>query len=86
MKDINTLKRDFMNDLTELRRLRNEFEEKVKEVRLTKETLEGEVREITKVNDSQERRIKTLELQEKADTLIRAGNYLHAMEYIAVRC
>jgi len=40
--------------------------------------------EINKVNEEQDQRLKLLEIQEKADQLIKGGNYRRAYEYLLV--
>jgi len=84
IRDIGTLRKEFINELERLNGLRNEFEAKVVKIGEEQEKAKAEYLEIIKTNKEQNNRIKVLELQEKISTLMKNNSFQRALEYIAI--
>jgi len=83
VKSIDSIRKDFRNELDELKGLKikyeTNFEEIDKNIKSSMETLN----EIKDVNKDKSERLRLLELQEKVATLIKNKSYKRALEYIS---
>ncbi len=84
IRDIGTLRREFVSELERLNGLRREFESKIAKIGEEQEKVKADYLEILKTNEDQNKRIKILELQEKIASLMIDKNYQRALEYVAV--
>lgn len=80
-KNINQLKDSYAKELEELKEIKSDFE---KQLRILKEKHEEFESKVDSVNETQDRRLKLLELIEKVSEIIRAGQWKWALEHIAV--
>jgi tetratricopeptide (TPR) repeat protein len=84
IRDINSIKRDYKEELEKLRRLQSDVETKSKEFDLSKKKYDEEITQIIKQNEDQNRKIKVLEIKEKISNLSKDKQYGSALEYCAV--
>lgn len=84
IRDISTLRKEFISELERLNGLSKEFENKVIKIDKEQEKVKTEYIEILKTNEEQNNRIKILEVQEKISAFIKGNNYSRALEYAAV--
>lgn len=83
-RDIGTLKKEYTEELENLRRMRSAFAKKATSLSEMQKKIELELVRVTETNQMQSNRIKVLELQEKCAQLIASRNYIRALEYATV--
>lgn len=83
-KGISNLKKEYENDLEKLRSIREGFESKLKELTAAQSELKGKLADVTSINEEQSRKIKILELKEKAGSYIQQKYYQRALDYIVI--
>jgi tetratricopeptide (TPR) repeat protein len=84
IRDINSIKREYQNELENLRKVKTEFEIKSESFETEKNKVEKEIKEIIKQNEEQNRKIKLIELKEKVSSLIKDKNLYSALEFANV--
>lgn len=84
LRDIGSIKKEYLEELEKLNTLRKDFETKIKLYESDQKKALEKYSTIVQTNDDQNRRIKILELQEKIASLMHQNNYQRALEYIAV--
>jgi tetratricopeptide (TPR) repeat protein len=84
IKDIAAVKKDYLNELDNLNKLRKDFELKIDKNLSETEEVKKTYIKLTQTNEEQNNRIKILEMQEKASSLMKSHNYRRALEYISV--
>jgi hypothetical protein len=80
IKNINTIKKSYTEELQELKTIRNDFELKLKEFSSLKNKYDIEIEEISKTNQTQNNKIQILELKEKIKKLSEDDEYSLALE------
>ena len=78
------LKKDYAKELENLNNLRKDFELKIDKYLKEQEEAKENYLKIIQVNEEQNKRIKILEIQEKASSFITASNFRRALEYISL--
>ena len=84
VKSISAIKREFQEELSELKKLREKYEQKFIEIKAEQDRNKDRFEELQNTNEEQNRRLKILEIQEKIGALLQNRNYHRAMEYITV--
>ena len=84
IKDIASIKKDYLGELDKLNNLRKDFESKIDKYLKEGEEVKENYLKVIQTNEEQNRRIKILEIQEKVSSLIKTNNYQRALEYISV--
>lgn len=81
LKDVNSLKKEYEKELSNLRNIQGEFKIKSDELEKDKKKLDEELKNIIKENEEQSRRIKFIELKEKIGSLLKDNNLTSALEF-----
>lgn len=81
LRDINSIKKEYKEELSKLRLIKGEFDLKSKEFDTDKKKVEEEIKSIIKENEEQSRKIKFLELKEKVRSLIKDKSHSLALEF-----
>lgn len=81
LKDITSIKKEYVKELETLGQLKTSFEIKINEFDLNKTKFESEIRDITLKNEEQNRKIKVIEFKEKIDKYYEESQYGSALEY-----
>jgi tetratricopeptide (TPR) repeat protein len=84
IRDISTLRNEYKKELELLNGLRDTLDAKIAEIGSKQQKIVEENSAISRANESQDKRIKILELQEKASTLLNQNNPQRALEYLAI--
>jgi len=84
LKDINGIRKEYQNELENLRKTKNEFEIKSKSFDNEKIKLEKELKDIIKQNDEQNNKIKVLEFKEKIPKLLQENQVIQAFDYCKI--
>jgi tetratricopeptide (TPR) repeat protein len=84
IRDIGSIKKEYLNELDKLNNLRKDFETKITQYETDQTKTKEDYLSILSANDKQNRRIKILELQEKVSSLVQSQNYAKAIEFIAI--
>lgn len=84
IKSISAIRKEFQEELSELRRLREKYEKKFIEIETEQDRTKDKFEELQNTNEEQNRRLRILEIQEKVGTLIQNKNYPRALEYLSV--
>jgi len=84
IRDINSIKKEYKEELEKLRKLQTELELKSKEFDLSKKKYDEEITEILKQNEEQNKKIKILEIKDKVSTLFKEKQFGSALEFCAV--
>jgi len=82
IRDIGSMKKEYSDDLEKLGTLRKQLEERLNKLTLEQQSVREELTSILQVNREQDQRIKLLELQEKAGTLMQQRSFARALDYI----
>ena len=83
-KEINSLKKQYDSELTKIKELRYDFEAKRKELTESQEKVKVQLTSIDTLNEEQSRKIKILEIKEKASSWFSRKGYQRALDYIAI--
>jgi hypothetical protein len=84
LRSITSLRDDFRKELDTLTGLRKKFEEKLANIEQEQSRARAKVEELANVDQQQDRRLRILEIQDKAWALMRDRNDVRALEYIDV--
>src|SRR5579863_6837006 len=84
IRDLNSIKKEYREELEKMRKLQAEIEAKSKEFDISKKKYDDEITDILKQNEEQNKKIKILEIKEKISSLFAAKQYVSALEYCAV--
>lgn len=84
MRSIKEVRGDYRSELDKLKELKGSFEAELESLRSKQREFEVQVAKQATVNDSQDRRLKLMELIEKVSSLISSRNYDWALEHISV--
>jgi tetratricopeptide (TPR) repeat protein len=84
LKDLNSVKRTYTEELSNLKNLHEEFKLKTRDFDSTKKAYQEELEKILKENKDQTRKIQILEFKEKIRDKFKNNNYTEAMEYCVV--
>jgi tetratricopeptide (TPR) repeat protein len=84
IRNINSIKKDYENELKDLKNLSFDFELKIDNYKNDLDEMKNKYVELNKTNEIQNQRIKLLELQEKISSLIKADSFTIAMDYISI--
>jgi len=81
LKSLSSLRKDYITELEQLRKLRSEFEQKAISIDTESKKLSESLSKIVAQNEEQNQKLKVLDIQEKVRTLIQQDRYLEAIEY-----
>ncbi len=81
IRDISSIKREYEKELSSLRDIQGQFKLKSDELEKDKKKFEEDLKGIIKENEEQSRKIKFIELKERAGTLLKDGNLASALEF-----
>jgi hypothetical protein len=84
IRSIKEIKLDYANELNDLKSLKAKFEAELLQFENKQKEFELKVSELAKTNEEQDRRLKVLELIEKAAEYIKSKQWHWALQYIAV--
>ena len=84
VRTIGALRKEYSDELKELAKTREQLVSQMGEITREQEEAKKKYTEVASVNDQQEKRLQVLEIQEKADKLLRAGNFIRALDYLSV--
>ncbi|MBD3892209.1 hypothetical protein [Olleya marilimosa] len=84
IKDINTIKKEYITELEKLKGLQVEFKSKSKEFNIEKSKFDSEIRKILLENENQNKKIKFIELKEKIKNFLIENKLIDALEFIGV--
>lgn len=84
IRDINSIKKEYKEELEKFRKLQLEIEAKSKEFDLSKKKYDEEITLILKQNEEQNKKIKILEIKDKIASLFKEKQYGSALEFCAV--
>jgi len=79
----NALKKDYTKEIDDLRALKITIEEEFRNILSQQQQVRIDVDKISKLNEEQERRLKILEITEKAGQYVANRNFSWALEYIS---
>jgi tetratricopeptide (TPR) repeat protein len=77
-------KKEYENELKEFAGLKTKFENDYKYLKDYQKSFDKQINEINSLNQEQDKKLKILDVKEKANTNINNGNYLQALEYITI--
>jgi tetratricopeptide (TPR) repeat protein len=81
LKDMSTIKKEYEQELNELRRIKGEFDFKSKEFDSDKKKFDEDFKSIIKENEEQSRKIKFIEMKDKVRSLIKENSLTGALEF-----
>jgi len=81
LKNINQLRDSYTKELEELKKVKSDFE---KQLQTLKEKYEEFQNKVDRINETQDHRLKLLELIEKVNEIIKTGQWRWALEHIAI--
>ncbi len=81
LKDINSIKKEYEIELSNLRQIQGQFNLKSQEFDSDKKKFDEELKSIIKDNEEQNRKIKFIELKDKVRTLLKDNNLTSALEF-----
>ncbi len=81
LKDISTIKKEYEQELSNLRQIQSQFNLKSQEFDTDKKKFDEELKSIIKENEEQSRKIKFIELKDKVRTLLKDNNLTPALEF-----
>ena len=84
IRDINSIKKEYKEELEKLRKLQLDIEGKSKEFDVSKKKYDEEITQILKQNEEQNKKIKILEIKDKIATLFKEKQFGSALEFCAV--
>lgn len=84
IRDINSIKKEYKEELEKLRHLQTEIASKSREFDLSKQKYDDEITEILKQNEEQNKKIKILEIKDKIANLFKEKQFGSALEFCAV--
>ena len=84
IRDINSIKKEYKEELEKLRNLQLDIEAKSREFDLSKKKYDEEITLILKQNEEQNKKIKILEIKDKIASLFKEKQYGSALEFCAV--
>lgn len=84
LRSIKEIKLDYTNELNDLRSLKAKFEAELLQLQNNQKEFERRVGELAKTNEAQDRRLKILELTEKAGEFIKLKEWRWALQYISI--
>lgn len=83
LRSMSAIKSEYSSELNQLKTLKNQFENELKELVKQQEKFQSQVEEITKSDEDQNKRIKLLEIIEKAISYANMKNWDWALEWVA---
>lgn len=84
LKDISSIKKEYEQELSQLRQIQSQFNLKSQEFDTDKKKFDEELKSIIKENEEQSRKIKFIELKDKVRTLLKDNNLTPALEFANV--
>ena len=82
IRDISSIKKEYVNELEKLKGLQIDFESKSKEFNTEKDKFDSEIRKILIENEEQNRKIKFIELKEKITSFLRDNKLYESLDFI----
>ncbi|WP_247045143.1 tetratricopeptide repeat protein [Allomuricauda sp. F6463D] len=77
-------KKEYEKELKEFAGLKTKFENDYNDLKDYQKSFDKQINEINSLNQEQDKKLKILDVKEKANTNISNGNYLQALEYITI--
>ena len=84
IKNVNSIKKDYTNELNEIKALRETFEQKIIVFNALKEKYDEEIKNISQTNTIQNNKIQLLELREKLKKLMKEKEFSLALETVLI--
>lgn len=84
LKGIISLKKEYDSELVKLKDLKSEFEVKLRDLTESQEKVKEQITTIDSLNEEQNKKIKILEIKEKAGSLYSQKNYQRTLDYVAI--
>jgi tetratricopeptide (TPR) repeat protein len=84
INSITKTKKEYENELKEFKDLKAQLEKDYDKLKEKQESFDKQIIEINSLNQEQDKRLKVLDVKEKANGFISRGNYLQALEYITI--
>jgi tetratricopeptide (TPR) repeat protein len=84
LRDINSIKKEYNEELSKIRGLQNEIVSKSNEFNETKIKYDIEIKEILKQNEEQNRKLKVLEIKDQIERLSKEKKYEKVIEYCII--
>jgi len=84
VRSIDAIKKEFQKELNELRGLRKQYEQKFADIEAEQVHTEKEFEDLRATSEEQNKRLKILEIQEKAGSLMATKDFSRALEYLSV--
>ena len=81
LRDINTIKKEYEKELSNLRQIQSQFNIKSQEFDTEKKKFEEELKSIIKENEEQSRKIKFIELKDKVRSFLKDNQLTPALEF-----
>lgn len=83
-RNLGSLQKEFQSELDTFKKARGEVELHLKSVQQDQERAEKQMEALASKNQEQDKRLRGLELREKASTLIKDSNFSLALEYVII--
>ena len=84
LRSLGSLRSDFQRDLEQFRTARSQLDEQVKALERDQELSNTQVKQLKAENREQNKRLRSLEVREKAGALIAQDQYSLALEYLGI--
>lgn len=84
LKDINSIKKEYKDELDKLKKFQLEIESKSNDFEKAKDKYDSEITKILKDNEEQNRKLKVLEIKEQIDRHLKDRKHEKALEYCII--
>ncbi len=84
IKSIDSIKKEFQKELEETRKLRQKYENQFAQIEAEQKDSKEQFEELRVSTEDQGKRLKILEIQEKASSLMNSKDYPRALKYLSV--
>ena len=84
INSITKTKREYEKELKEFKDLKSQLEKDYEKLKDKQETFDKQIIEINSLNQEQDKKLKVLDVKEKANSFISRGSYLQSLEYITI--
>jgi len=81
LKDINSIKKEYLTELRNLKQLQSDMTLKFEDFQTSKLKYDTELRDILKTNEEQNKKIKVIELKDKIESIFKEERYGAALEF-----
>lgn len=84
INSITKTKKEYENELKEFKDLKAQLEKDYEKLKEKQESFDKQIIEINSLNQEQDKKLKILDVKEKANSFISRGSYLQSLEYITI--